>query len=77
MAVTREGRQPLCAVWPVAALPVVSEAIANGAHPPTWRVLEQLSAVAVHFDRPETFANLNTREDLQHFEAAFSAGAAQ
>jgi molybdopterin-guanine dinucleotide biosynthesis protein A len=55
----------------------VSEAIANGAHPPTWRVLEQLSAVAVHFDRPETFANLNTREDLQHFEAAFSAGAAQ
>lgn len=76
MAVTREGRQPLCAVWPVAALPAVSGAIAHGEHPPTWRVLEQLAAAVVHFDQPETFANLNTREDLQHFEAAFNAGAA-
>ncbi len=64
MAVTADGRQPLCAVWPVAALSVVTAALADGAHPATWRVLESLGAKPVRFDPPEAFANLNTREDL-------------
>ena len=64
MAETVEGRQPLCAVWPVSALPVVAEALADGQHPPTWRVLEQVGAVKVLFDPPAAFANLNTREEL-------------
>ena len=64
MAVTADGRQPLCAVWPVEALAVVTAALADGAHPATWRVLEGLGARAVRFDPPEAFANLNTREDL-------------
>jgi molybdopterin-guanine dinucleotide biosynthesis protein A len=69
MAETGEGRQPLCSIWPVSALEVVSAALANGVHPPTWRMLEQIGAVKVRFDPPEDFANLNTREDLQRFEA--------
>ena len=69
MAVTDEGRQPLCAVWPVSALPALTEALAGGAHPPTWRMLEELGAQKVWFDRPEAFANINTREDLAAAEA--------
>jgi molybdopterin-guanine dinucleotide biosynthesis protein A len=68
MAVTPEGRQPLCAVWPVSALPFLAEALDGGAHPPTWRALETLGAVQVQFDEPEAFANINTREDLAAVE---------
>jgi molybdenum cofactor guanylyltransferase len=64
MAETSEGRQPLCALWPVTALPVVREALAGGAHPPTWQLLEQLGARKVFFDSPEAFTNINTRDDL-------------
>ena len=65
MAVTAEGRQPMCAVWPVSALAWLTEALAGGAHPPTWRTLESLGAAQVRFDPPEAFANVNTREDLE------------
>jgi molybdopterin-guanine dinucleotide biosynthesis protein A len=64
MAETRDGRQPLCAIWPVAALPIVREALAGGAHPPTWQVLERIGARKVLFEQPELFANVNTRDDL-------------
>ena len=64
-----DGRQPLCALWPVTALPVVREALAGGAHPPTWQVLERLGARKVLFERPEAFANINTRDDLAAVEA--------
>jgi len=64
MAETRDGRQPLCALWPVAALPAVREALAGGAHPPTWQMLDRLGARKVLFERPDAFANINTRDDL-------------
>ena len=64
MAVTADGRQPLCALWPVAALDAVSAALAGGAHPPTWQVLESVGAVPVKFEDGAAFANVNTREDL-------------
>lgn len=64
MAETSDGRQPLCAVWPVSALPAVRDALAGGAHPPTWQLLERLGARKVRFERPEQFANVNTRADL-------------
>jgi molybdenum cofactor guanylyltransferase len=64
MAETSDGRQPLCALWPVSALRVVREALADGAHPPTWLLLERLHARKVLFEPPEAFANINTREDL-------------
>jgi molybdopterin-guanine dinucleotide biosynthesis protein A len=69
MAVTSDGRQPLCALWPVTALPVVRAALADGAHPPTWQVLERLGARTVLFERPAEFANINTRDDLAAVEA--------
>jgi molybdopterin-guanine dinucleotide biosynthesis protein A len=69
MAETRDGRQPLCALWPVAALPIVRAALADGAHPPTWQLLERLGARKVFFDDPEAFANINTRDDLAAAEA--------
>lgn len=72
-AATSEGRQPQCAVWPVTALPALVQALAGGAHPPTWRMLEQVGALPVQFDPPEAFANLNTREDLARFEALASS----
>jgi len=65
MAVTSEGRQPLCAVWPVSALGALTDALAGGAHPATWRMLESVGAIPVAFDPPEAFANINTREDLE------------
>jgi molybdenum cofactor guanylyltransferase len=68
MAETAQGRQPMCAVWPVSALPVLTAALADGAHPPTWRVLEEVGAVKLRFEPPDSFANLNTREDLARFE---------
>ena len=64
LAETRDGRQPLCALWPVAALPEVRAALADGAHPPTWQMLERLGARRVSFEHAEAFANVNTREDL-------------
>jgi molybdopterin-guanine dinucleotide biosynthesis protein A len=70
LAETSEGRQPLCAVWPVSALAAVREALAGGAHPPTWQLLERLGARKVSFERPETFANINTRENLAALEAS-------
>jgi molybdopterin-guanine dinucleotide biosynthesis protein A len=69
MAETSDGRQPLCALWPVAALQVVREALAGGAHPPTWQLLERLGARKVLFEHPEAFVNVNTRDDLAAVEA--------
>jgi molybdenum cofactor guanylyltransferase len=69
MAETSDGRQPLCAIWPVAALPAVRKALAGGAHPPTWQMLEGIGACKVLFERPEAFANINTRDDLAAIEA--------
>lgn len=69
MAETRDGRQPLCAVWPVTALPAVQEALRGGAHPPTWQMLERIGARKVFFDDTQAFANVNTREDLAAVEA--------
>jgi molybdenum cofactor guanylyltransferase len=64
MAETSDGRQPLCALWPVTALPAVRAALAAGAHPPTWQMLERVGARKVWFDPPQAFANVNTRDDL-------------
>ncbi len=69
MAETSDGLEPLCALWPVSALPTVREALAGGAHPPTWQVLERLGARKVWFESRQAFANVNTREDLAALEA--------
>jgi molybdenum cofactor guanylyltransferase len=69
VAETADGRQPLCSLWPVTALPAVTAALAAGTHPPTWRMLESLSAAAVAFDDATAFANINTRADLAEVAA--------
>lgn len=72
LAETTDGLEPLCALWPVAALPIVRDALADGAHPPTWRVLERIGARKVPFESREAFANVNTRDDLAAIEAVRS-----
>jgi molybdopterin-guanine dinucleotide biosynthesis protein A len=67
MAETEDGVQPLFAVWPVWALPRLEAATAEGAHPPTWRVLHDLGAARVRFAAAD-LANINTREDLEALE---------
>lgn len=69
MAETSEGLQPLCALWPVAALQRVRDALTGGAHPPTWRLLESLGARKVWFDAAEAFANVNTPDDLASLQS--------
>jgi molybdenum cofactor guanylyltransferase len=64
MAETADGDQPLCAVWPVSALPRLTEALVGGRHPATWRMLEQLGARRVRFSAADCFANVNTPADL-------------
>jgi len=64
LAETAAGSQPLCAVWPVTALPQVVEALQGGHHPPTWRLLQSLGATRVRFADAGAFANINTRADL-------------
>jgi molybdenum cofactor guanylyltransferase len=64
LAETGDGRQPLCALWPITALPAVREALVDGAHPPTWQILERIGARRVLFDDTPAFANINTRDDL-------------
>jgi molybdopterin-guanine dinucleotide biosynthesis protein B len=75
MAETSEGNQPLTALWPVSALPALTEALRGGAHPATWRILDSLGAKHVRFHPPEAFANLNTREDLAKLAAHFTRDA--
>jgi molybdopterin-guanine dinucleotide biosynthesis protein A len=72
MAETSDGPQPLCALWPITALPAIREALAGGAHPPTWQMLDRLGARRVMFERVDAFANVNTRADLAAVEAKSS-----
>ena len=64
VAETADGLQPQVAVWPVSALTLLEAAVAGGAHPPTWRMLQAVGAEPVRFDDAAAFANVNTREDL-------------
>lgn len=64
LAETRDGPQPLCALWPVSALGTLAAALAGGAHPATWRMLESIGARRVRFEDAAAFANLNTRAEL-------------
>ena len=44
------------------------EAIDQGAHPPTWRVLHDLGAARVRFSAAD-LVNINTREELEALQA--------
>jgi len=50
---------------------------ANGAHPPTWLMLESIGAVRVRFTPPEAFTNINTRADLAAIAGRLERGDAK
>ncbi|WP_174299651.1 molybdenum cofactor guanylyltransferase [Caulobacter sp. S45] len=60
VARTPTAVQPLCALWPVAALGMI-ETTSN--HPPIRALLERVGVEEVVFENPDAFANLNTPED--------------
>jgi molybdopterin-guanine dinucleotide biosynthesis protein A len=65
MAETPSGPQPLCALWPVHALGALEAALASGAHPAIWRMLDSIGARRVRFEDAAPFANINTRAELE------------
>lgn len=77
MAETSEGQQALCAVWPVSALAKLTAALANGAHPPTWLMLDSIGTARVRFPEPDAFANINTRADLAAIAGRLERGERQ
>jgi molybdenum cofactor guanylyltransferase len=77
MAETSDGDQPLCAVWPVSALAKLTAALADGAHPPTWLMLESVGAARVRFSESDAFANINTRADLAAVSGRIERGECQ
>jgi molybdopterin-guanine dinucleotide biosynthesis protein A len=64
-ATTGEGPHPLCSLWRPAALPVLRQALAGGAHPRVLDLLAGLKAAPAPFEDAAAFANLNRPEDLQ------------
>jgi molybdopterin-guanine dinucleotide biosynthesis protein A len=70
----RRGIEPLCAYYPVAALPTAEAALAAGERAP-YRLIERVPARTIPIERvraigsPEVlFFNVNTREDLDRAE---------
>lgn len=63
-AETEEGPQPLCALWTPAALPALTAALSDGAHPSVWRFLDGIGAARVRFTDAAGFHNINTPADL-------------
>lgn len=67
VAETVDGLQPLIAVWNVApALAALENLMAAGAHPPVRDLLAPTRGIAVRFDPPTPFANLNCPHDLDN-----------
>jgi molybdopterin-guanine dinucleotide biosynthesis protein A len=64
-AQTCEGVQPLCSLWRPSALAAVEAALSSGEHPPVWRLLGEIGAVAVYFPGEDAFTNANTQETLE------------
>lgn len=72
-AVTSDGPQSLCAVWPVESKNALEAALITGMHPPVRDMLKLMGAAAVSFDEAGAFFNINTQDDLLAAEKALSA----
>ncbi|WP_020179085.1 molybdenum cofactor guanylyltransferase [Methylopila sp. M107] len=64
------GVEPLHALWPIAAEARLKALVADGLGSPK-RALEALGAVAVRFDEPDAFLDLDTPEDVARAESFF------
>lgn len=67
-AMTAQGPQSLCAVWPVKKRRVLEEILLAGAHPPVREAAELMGAKACLFEEEGAFLNINTRDDLRAAE---------
>jgi len=65
---TGRGAESLCAIWPLAALPILEKLLAGG-HPPVRDALRALHAVEIFVPGADVFLNLNTPDDLARAEA--------
>ncbi len=72
VALTPAGLQPLCALWPIAALARLE---AEREHAPVRQVLAALQAARVPFDDDGAFANLNTPGEFEQARAMLSVPA--
>lgn len=71
-AVSPDGPQSLCAIWPVSSKRVLEAAFASGTHPPVHQVLSAMQATAVRFHGTNIFLNINTQADLVAARKALS-----
>lgn len=71
-AVTPDWPQPLCAIWHVDALAVLTAALGQDRHPTVRAVLGAVGAATVAFSDRQAFCNFNTRAE---FEAALGRAA--
>ena len=65
---TRDGLQPLVALWRMDLIGRLKDALRDGRHPPVRELLEQFGVARIWFEDAAAFTNINTREDL--FRAA-------
>jgi molybdopterin-guanine dinucleotide biosynthesis protein A len=72
-AVTTQGPQSLCAVWPVEAKNVLEAVLNCGTHPPVRVIANLMGASPVYFDQDGIFLNVNTKDDLAAAEKAPSS----
>jgi len=68
-AATRDGPQPLCAVWRTELERGLSLRLAAGEHPSVRQLLAEIAAVEVMFEDPSPFRNANTPDALLALEA--------
>jgi molybdopterin-guanine dinucleotide biosynthesis protein A len=71
-AVTAQGPQSLCAVWPVKGRTVLEDILAGGSHPPVREAANLMGCAAVSFEEAGTFFNINTKDDLQSAKQALT-----
>jgi molybdenum cofactor guanylyltransferase len=71
-AVTADGPQSLCAVWPVKGRDALETILNTGVHPPVRDVIDLMGAAPVYFDKDGIFLNINTQDDLVAAEMALS-----
>ena len=71
-AVTPDGPQSLCAIWPVEGRSMLEADLTSGTHPAVHHILDLMSAKPVPFEGANIFLNINTKTDLLAAEKALS-----
>jgi molybdopterin-guanine dinucleotide biosynthesis protein A len=64
LAGTRDGWQPLCALWRTGLAGELRSALAEGRHPPVHDFAEAVGVCVVNFADADAFLNINTPQDF-------------